>query len=611
MKDHESLACPGAGGYAGSGASCDEYLAGTPSLQARYQAVLDTCPTGIVNLDRNGMVLEASRAAAELMGLPREELTGVSMRVLLKPELTPFSRALAGETLTYEGSGAVNLPDGGVWVRSKWAPVHDEHGELVGGVMIVHNATSEKRATDLVDRFAFFDPVTELANRATLTIALQRALAGAQAGRRRLALLWLNIDRFKHVNDALGPAAGDHLLQAVAGRLSAAVRANDMVARVGSDDFLLLLSRAGTRPQMGRLLQRIREVFAAPFVVDGEAVCLTASCGVALHPSSGAPTPASCRRTPIRRCVTPRHWAAGAREFLRRERRRAEQPEDPLGRRPCATAWNAPSFCCTTSHKSTWARCASWAWRPWRAGSAERGLTAPRGVHPVRRRDRIFIVELGRGLFGQACAQLSAWADSLAVPPRIAFNVSAREFQRSEFCDEMLLAAARAGARHELLEVEITETAILADPVRAAAVSARLREAGVTVALDDFGTGFSSLTHLRELPIDRVKLDRSFVGHCLSDASAAVIIESVTMLAHRLGLQVVAEGVETAEELAFIRGAGCDIVQGYYSPGRCRWASARCCFGADGWRASDGCAFGAPLVGPPAVASHRRRATVW
>ena len=562
MEDHESLACPGAGGHAGSGASCDEYLAGTPSLQARYQAVLDTCPTGIVTLDRNGMVLEASRAAAELMGLPREELTGVSMRVFLKPELHPLlDRALAGETLTYEGGG-VNLPDGGVWVRSKWSPVHDEHGELLGGVMIVHNATSEKRATDLVDRFAFFDPVTELPNRATLTIALQRALAGAQAGRRRLALLWLNIDRFKHVNDALGPAAGDHLLQAVAGRLSAAVRANDMVARVGSDDFLLLLSRAGTRPQMARLLQRIREVFAAPFVVEGEAVCLTASCGVALHPSGET----DARQLQENAHTAMRHAKAlggGCCEFFAAsvgapsslKIRLAGDLRDGLERAEFLLHYQ-PQVDLSTMRIVGVEALARWQ-RP------QRGLTAPEEFIPFAE-ETGFIVELGRGLFGQACAQLSTWADSLAVPPRIAFNVSAREFQRSEFCDEMLLAAARAGARHELLEVEITETAILADPVRAAAVSARLREAGVTVALDDFGTGFSSLTHLRELPIDRVKLDRSFVGHCLSDASAAVIIESVTMLAHRLGLQVVAEGVETAEELAFIRGAGCDIVQGYY-----------------------------------------------
>jgi hypothetical protein len=150
------------------------------------------------------------------------------------------------------------------------------------------------------------------------------------------------------------------------------------------------------------------------------------------------------------------------------------------------------------------------------------------------------------------------------APARLAFNVSAREFQLGDACERILQTAAQAGVSTNRLEVDITETAILADPVRAAETARDLREAGVTASLDDFGTGYSSLTHLRELPIDRVKLDRSFVGRCLADPSSAAIIESVTMLAHRLGLEVVAEGVENEEELAFIRRAGCDIVQGYH-----------------------------------------------
>ena len=193
----------------------------------------------------------------------------------------------------------------------------------------------------------------------------------------------------------------------------------------------------------------------------------------------------------------------------------------------------------------------------------ERGQVAPAEFIPFAEESGL-IVLLGKHLLGQACGQLKGWQDSLARPPRLAINVSAREVQRSDICGEVCRAAAKTRVAPSALEIEFTETAVLADPRRAAETAACLRQAGATVALDDFGTGYSSLTHLRQMPIDRVKIDRSFVGSCLEDRSASSILVAVTHLAHDLGMRVVAEGIETQEQLEFVKAVGCDVAQGYY-----------------------------------------------
>ena len=192
-----------------------------------------------------------------------------------------------------------------------------------------------------------------------------------------------------------------------------------------------------------------------------------------------------------------------------------------------------------------------------------RGLLSPAEFIPFAEESGL-IVPLGRGLLEQACGHLKGWQGTLAAAPRVAINVSAREVQRSDVCGEVKRAAAAVGLEPSSLEIEFTETAVLADPGRAAEVAACLRRMGATVALDDFGTGYSSLTHLRELPIDCVKIDRSFVASCLEDRSASAILVAVTHLAHDLGMEVVAEGVETQAQLEFVRAVGWDAAQGYY-----------------------------------------------
>ena len=530
---------------------------------ARYRAILEHSTTAIITLDRSGVILEVSTSASQLMSMSAEQLVGTPIRELMGAELHPLlDRALRGERVSYEGSGGPVSPDGELWSRAKWVPVCDDSGTFLGGLMLVEDASAENKAQDLVEKLAFLNYATDPPNRAMLSMMLSRALSGAKGNQRQLALVWLNLDRFNDVNEALGQQAGDELLRAVGERLHEQLRSNDMVAHVGADDFVLLLPRINSAKHLERLVGRVNEVFAAPFAMGDETVFLTASCGIAVHPGGGSDAP-QLQENAHRAMRTAKELGGGACEIF--EPGRVQEGS--------ARLWLAreirngialghfrlhyqPLVDLATMRVQAVEALARWQ-------HPKRGLVAPVEFIPFAEESGL-IISLGAHLLGQACGQLRSWQKTLASPPRLAINISAREVQRSDVCGEVRGAAAKAGLKLSALEIEFTETAVLADPGRAAETAACLHQAGATVALDDFGTGYSSLTHLRELPIDRVKIDRSFVESCLEDHSAAAILVAVTHLAHDLHMEVVAEGVETQAQLEFVREVGCDAAQGYY-----------------------------------------------
>jgi diguanylate cyclase (GGDEF)-like protein/PAS domain S-box-containing protein len=509
------------------------------------------------------IVREVSHSAAEAARMSREEMRGRSLRELLTPAYCEnLERTLEGRTIEDQGRVSPDLCEEGLWTRVLMLPIRDAAGSVHGGMVIVVDISEEKRASELAEKLAFIDPLTELPNRAMLSVMLSRALAGAKGKRRQLALVWVNLDRFKDVNDALGQRAGDLLLRAVGERLHEFVRTNDLVARVGGDDFLLLLPRINSRDHLERLMGRVHDVFALPFLVQSESVLLSASCGVAVHPDGGSDA-AELQEHAHTAMRAAKQLGGGCCEMYE-----SVVAADP-GRRLRLhneirngidmghfTPHYQPQVHLQTMRVQVVEALARW-------HHPERGLVQP-DEFIVFAEETGLIVPLGRHLLGQACAHLRSWHDALERPPRLAINVSARQFQRTDVCGDIERAAAEVGLTPSALEVEITETAVLADPDHAAEVAARLRDSGATIALDDFGTGYSALTHLRELPIDRVKMDRSFVASCLSDRSAAAILVAITHLAHDLGMEVVAEGVETQAQLDFLRAVGCDAAQGYH-----------------------------------------------
>jgi diguanylate cyclase (GGDEF)-like protein/PAS domain S-box-containing protein len=524
-----------------------------------FETILEYSPLKVIVFDRDLVIREVSRSAAELARMSREEMRGQKLRPEVRALLQRhFTRVYAGEAVFHEDKALPVFAQSDAWLRTMMLPIRDVDGVVWGTALIALDTSENTRAETL----SLIDSVTELPNRAMLSLALEKALSGAQTNHRQLALVWLNLDRFKDVNAALGQHAGDALLHAVGERLCAAVRSVDVVTRAGGDDFVLLLPRINSRKHIDRLMGRIHEVFAAPFVVRDEAVLLSASCGIAVHPDGGADARA-LRESAHTAMRAAKELGGGAYEIYDQDGAEEGSPRLWLAREIREgielgqfVLYYQPQVNLHTMRVQAVEALARWQ-------HPERGLLAPAEFLAFAEESGL-IVPLGHGLLEQACGQLKDWQRSLAAAPRLALNVSAREVQRSDVCGVVMRSAAAAGLEPSSLEIEFTETAVLANPARAAAVAAGLRAAGATVALDDFGTGFSSLTYLREMPIDRVKIDRSFVASCLEDHSAAAIVVGVTQLAHALGMEVVAEGVETQAQLEFVKAAGCDAAQGYY-----------------------------------------------
>jgi diguanylate cyclase (GGDEF)-like protein/PAS domain S-box-containing protein len=528
-----------------------------------FETILEQSQLNITIFDREYVIRDVSRSAAALARMTRDEMRGRSLLEALPPVYHgDLERTLAGESIDAQGKVPPGLCKDETWTHVTTLPIRDEHGVVRGGMVIVFDVSEQKRADELVEKLAVIDPITELPNRAMLSMMLAKALSGAKGKQRRLAAVWLNLDRFKDVNNALGRQAGDELLRAVGGRLQEAVRTFDVVARVGGDDFVLLLPRINSRQHLERLMGRIQDVFAAPFVVAGESVLLSASCGIAVHPDGGTDSQ-QLRESAHTAMRTAKELGGGAFEIYNQGVAEQSSARLWLAREIRAgiaqghfVLYYQPQVDLKTMRVQAVEALARW-------NHPERGLLLPAEFISFAEESGL-IVSLGRYLLAQACRQLKGWQESLESAPRLAFNVSAREVQRSDVRGEVERAAAAAGIAPSALEIEFTETAVLADPRRAAEVAAGLRAAGATVALDDFGTGYSALTHLRELPIDRIKIDRSFVGSCLKDRSASAILVAVTHLAHDLGMEVVAEGVETEAQLDFVRAVGCDAAQGYH-----------------------------------------------
>jgi diguanylate cyclase (GGDEF)-like protein len=518
----------------------------------------------VVFFDRDGIVVRTSRSAGPLGGVPAEQLPGYDLRERLTADgRADLDAALAGSVIAGESTVRSARGDGESRVHTVWAPLRDPEGRVAGGLLVASGTPDETAPDELLDRFAFIDPVTELPNRAMLAMMLSRALSRANVSRRQLALVWLNIDRFKDANDALGQDAGDRLLRAVGERLRDAPFATDLVARVGGDDFALLLPRVDSLSHLRRLMDQVQAAFAEPFAVGDEAVMLSASCGVALHPNGDAADAHKLQEHAHSAMRTAKSAGGGGFEvFASGSSGRSTQRLRLDGeiRRGIAEdqfeAYYQPQIELKTMAVQAVEALARWQ-------HPQRGMLLPAEFIPFAE-ETALIVALGPCILARACRDLKGWYDKLPKPPKLVVNVSAREVLRADVCGEVTRAAKAVGLTPCSLEVEFTETAVLADPARAAEVAAALRAAGATVALDDFGTGYSSLTHLRELAFDRVKIDRSFVASCLTERSSAAIVVAVTHLVHDLGMKVVAEGVETQEQLDYVTEVGCDAAQGYF-----------------------------------------------
>jgi diguanylate cyclase (GGDEF)-like protein len=404
------------------------------------------------------------------------------------------------------------------------------------------------------------DFLTGLANRPVLEDRLLSTVAAAATAGRSAALLSINLDRFKLVNDVLGHRTGDLLLRQVAVRLAQVIRPTDTLARSGGDEFVLLVPDAPGREAILALGRRLLETFDAPFHIDGHELFVAASVGISVFPDNAGDAAAlertadSAMRQAKRRgrngCVVydPASDAALPErlEMERHLRRAAARGELTLHYQPQVDA---------NSGRLIGAEALL------RWNHASLGLVSPARFIPIAEETGM-IAEFGRWVLNQACTQAGRWRHA-GRRLRLAVNVSAIEFEQTGFVDGVERALCVHGIDPALLELELTESAVVNNIDLAVTQLARLRGLGMRIAIDDFGTGHSSLGYLQRLPVDTIKIDRSFVAEIRTATSRPPLVQSVISLAHALGLTVVAEGVETEAQLAALQCMECDEIQGY------------------------------------------------
>jgi diguanylate cyclase (GGDEF)-like protein/PAS domain S-box-containing protein len=535
--------------------------------RTRLVEILEATSDLVGMADRNGKLIYLNAAGRSLLGVEKENFAGRS--------IAEFHSPLAGEVV--QGVGLATAAKAGLW-----------HGEVtmlgaggeevpVSQLIIAHRkADGEVRfystiARDIRDRkayeasiehFANYDPLTGLPNRRLLADRVAQAITHARRANRPCALLVVDIDRFGFVNEGYGHKAGDALLRGVADRIRSILSEGDTLARLGDDAFAIASSDLAHEDEALALVQKIRESVRSPLQVEGHDVHITVSIGASTFPRDGESVDLLLRNAVAAKYRAkdqgPDSYQFYLPEMNERAVRRLELEMSLRG------ALKRDEFVLLYQPKvdlSSGAISGFEALLRWRAG--ERGLVEPSEFIPVLE-DTGLIVPVGEWIVRTVCEQIKSWALQGISPRPVAINLSARQFQQNNLDGFVKSIIDEMGIDPDLLEFELTESLVMTDAEAASRTLKNLKSCGVRLAIDDFGTGYSSLAYLRRFPVDALKIDRAFIRDVPASAEDVAIALAIINLAHTLKFKVVAEGVETAEQLTFLRSNGCDEMQGYY-----------------------------------------------
>jgi diguanylate cyclase (GGDEF)-like protein len=437
----------------------------------------------------------------------------------------------------------------------------DEVSFLRSVANVLAIAIERKHAEDQLTHLAQFDTVTGLPNRHLFRDRLGQSLTQAQRSERQVAVLFIDLDRFKAVNDTYGHAVGDTLLKQVAARLGECVRSGDTVARLSGDEFAVVLSGMAKADDAGMVAQKVVNALAAPFELDGHQAYISASIGVSLYPGDGDQVDTLLKNADTAMYRAKQQGRNGYQFYL------PEMNERLMERLQLETklrgALDRGEFRLHYQPKvslDTGAISGFEALLRWQQGER---LVSPADFIPILE-DTGLIVPVGEWVLRGVCEQIRQWQERGIAARPVAINLSTRQFQHKNLVLMVAQILRETGVAPDLLELELTESLLMSDAKEAAEMLHELKSLGVRLSIDDFGTGYSSLAYLKRFPLDTLKIDREFIRDTVTDPDDATLTLTIINLAHSMRLKVVAEGVETGAQLDFLRRNGCDEMQGYY-----------------------------------------------
>jgi diguanylate cyclase (GGDEF)-like protein/PAS domain S-box-containing protein len=538
--------------------------------EARLQALLSSLDDLVFELDEKGTYLEIWTANDALLVVPRDQLLGRTHREALGEEIgLGLAKVMAqvletGRPKVWEYK--LEVPAGMRSFQARVAQISGPPGALSRFCLLVRDITEQKAAEQARDEAeakirhqALYDGLTGLPNRVLFHDRVEHALARARRRHEELTVLMLDLDRFKEINDTLGHAAGDEVLREVARRLSKVTRDEDSIARLGGDEFSILLQNASETYAVA-IASRLSSCLEDPVVVDDLPLRVDVSVGLASFPRDGRSADLLLQHADVA-MYAAKTVSAGFAIYDR-----CVDPHSPdrllligelLGalQRGELVLYYQPQLSLSTGEITAVEGLIRWQ-------HPERGLISPDEFIPLVQETGL-IKPLTHFVLDKALSQCRAWMDQ-GRPMRVSVNLAMRNLIDADLPSEVAELLRLNGVPAELLVLEITESAVISDPLRTEAVLSRLANMGVRLSVDDFGTGYSSLTYLTRLPIDEIKIDRSFVTTMSSSPDKEVVVRSTIDLALNLGKQVVAEGVETAGVLQRLEDLGCHLAQGYY-----------------------------------------------
>ncbi|WP_205229910.1 putative bifunctional diguanylate cyclase/phosphodiesterase [Azospira oryzae] len=535
--------------------------------EALYESLVQVMPQCLYRMDRESRITFANRALERHLGKPREAILGHSPREVYPADLAAKYRqddlrVLQGETLNLiEEMVSLDSEQRKRYIEIVKTPTYAPDGSINGIQGIFWDITARKSAEEQIEYLAHHDPLTDLPNRVLLRDRFLQAQGQAARSDNRVAILFLDLDHFKLVNDTLGHPIGDRLLQAVAERLRRGVRETDTISRQGGDEFVIVLPELADPESAGSIAGKLMEQMHEPVRVNGHRLNVTFSLGIALYPDDGDDfdtlmkkadtamySAKEAGRNTLRFFTAAMNVEAAARLKLQGRLQRALEKEELV-------LYYQPQFDLASGRIL-----GAEALLRWR--DPERGLVPPGEFIPVAE-DTGLIGPIGEWVIGEACRELRRWHEAGATDLSMAVNLSPVQFRRSRLVEIAARALQENRLPAECLEFELTESLLIREDAAILETLTALKGLGVKLSIDDFGTGYSSLAYLKRFNVDKLKIDQSFIRELCSNPDDEAIVSAVITMARQLRLRTVAEGVENAEQATMLRRFDCDEVQGF------------------------------------------------